>query len=104
MITLPPPFSRIHRAVLVVGIVCLFTSFASIIFVAARNDNAEISANTAGPTQDPSTRASIAERFGKLPLSFEINKGQIDPRVKFLSHGSGYDLFLTPTDAVLTLR
>ena len=99
-----PPFSRTHRAVLVVGIVCLLTSFASIVFVGARNDNAEISATTAAPTANASTKARIAERFGKLPLSFEINKGQSDQSVKFLSHGTGYDLFLTATDAVLTLR
>lgn len=102
MISLTPPFSRIHRAVLVAGIVCLLTTFASIIFVAARNDNSQI--NTAEPAQDPSTNAKIADRFGKLPLSFEVNKGQSDPSVKFLSHGPGYELFLTATDAVLTLR
>ena len=47
MIKLPPPFSRIHRAVLVVTVVCLLTSFASIVFVAARS---EIAANTAALT------------------------------------------------------
>ena len=99
-----PRFSRAHRAVLVVGIVCLLTSFAGMIFVGARNDNSEISAATAVPTANASTKARIAERFGKLPLSFEANKGQSDQSVKFLSHGPGYELFLTATDAVLTLR
>ena len=47
---LPPPFSRIHRAVLLVTTVCLLTSFASIIFVAARHDNGATSANTAALT------------------------------------------------------
>lgn len=47
MIALPPPFSRIHRAVLLVATVCLLTSFASIIFVAARNES---SAHTAALT------------------------------------------------------
>src|SRR5262249_46456329 len=42
--------------------------------------------------------------YGQLPLSFETNHGQTDPRVKFLSHGPGYALFLTDTEAVLTLR
>ena len=50
------------------------------------------------------TKAKIAERFGELPLSFEINKGQTDEAVKFVSHGPGYDLFLTANEAVLTLR
>ena len=53
------------------------------------------------PVSDP---AGIAERYGKLPLRFEANRGQTDPQVKFLSRGPGYDLFLTATEAVLTLR
>ncbi|HET9713799.1 MAG TPA: SBBP repeat-containing protein, partial [Pyrinomonadaceae bacterium] len=90
----------LHRALLVVGIVCLLTSFAGIVFVGARSDNA----STAGPTTDASTRARIAQSFGKLPLSFEINKGQVEQPVKFVSRGPGYILFLTPAEAVLTLH
>ncbi len=53
---------------------------------------------------DAVVKAKIAERFGRLPLSFERNEGQVDPAVKFLSHGPGYDLFLTANEAVLSLR
>lgn len=53
---------------------------------------------------DPATRNSIEQRYGKLPLSFEMNRGQADDRVKFLSRGSGYTLFLTPTEVVLNLH
>ena len=42
------------------------------------------------------------ENYGKLPLSFEANQGQTDSRVDFLSRGSGYTLFLTPAEAVLS--
>ncbi len=42
--------------------------------------------------------------YGKLPLSFEANQGQTDPRVRFLARGSGYAIFLTDDEAVLTLR
>ena len=45
-----------------------------------------------------------AASYGKLPLSFEINQGQTDPRVKFLSRGGGYTLFLTGNEAVLSLQ
>ena len=45
-----------------------------------------------------------AEAYGRLPLSFEANQGQSDRQVKFLSRGSGYALFLTRKEAVLTLR
>jgi hypothetical protein len=52
----------------------------------------------------PAARSRIVESYGKLPLSFEANDGQTDARVKFLSHGSGYTLFLTSDGAVLDLR
>jgi hypothetical protein len=38
-----------------------------------------------------------------VPLSFESNQGQSDPRAKFLSRGNGYEMFLTPTEAVWVL-
>ncbi len=46
----------------------------------------------------------IASAYGRLPLSFEANQGQSDPRVKFLARGSGYGLYLTANTAVLALR
>src|SRR5439155_1974050 len=46
----------------------------------------------------------LAENYGKVSLSFEANQGQADPRVKFLSRGNGYTLFLTGDEAVLSLR
>jgi len=42
--------------------------------------------------------------YGKLPLSFEANQGQSSEQVKFLARGPGYSLFLTPAEAVLSLR
>jgi len=39
-----------------------------------------------------------------LPLSFEVNEGQSDRQVGFLARGSGYMLFLTGDEAVLSLR
>jgi uncharacterized protein (TIGR03437 family) len=39
-----------------------------------------------------------------LPLSFETNRGQTDPSVKFLSRGDGYVLFLSKNSAVFKLR
>jgi hypothetical protein len=45
-----------------------------------------------------------AAAYGRLPLIFEANQGQSDARVKFLARGSGYVLFLTGNEAVLTLQ
>jgi len=48
--------------------------------------------------------APTAAGFGKLPLMFEPNVGQTDPRVRFIARGSNYGLFLTDQDVVLSLR
>ena len=48
--------------------------------------------------------AQFAGKYAALPLAFEPNQGQTDARVKFLSRGHGYTLFLTPDDAVLEFR
>src|SRR5207253_11191711 len=52
----------------------------------------------------PKVQARLAEAYGSLPLSFEPNDGQAERKVKFLSRGSGYTLFLTSDEAVLALR
>jgi hypothetical protein len=51
----------------------------------------------------PDIHLKVNESYGKLPLSFEANQGQTDPKVKFLSRGRGYSLYLTSTEAVLQL-
>jgi len=50
--------------------------------------------------------AAQASRLAQahLPLYFEANQGQTDARVKFLSRGTGYTLFLTEDGATLSLR
>src|SRR5512141_2829587 len=56
------------------------------------------------PSPAAATQARVSLNYGKLPLSFEINRGQADSQVKFLARGQGYGLFLTPREAVLSLR
>jgi len=58
-----------------------------------------------GESTEPNwaTKKRISETYGKLPLHFEANQGQVDERVRFLSRGSGYNLLLTSNEAVLTL-
>src|SRR5213593_2849491 len=49
-------------------------------------------------------RPRAVQNYGKLPLSFEANRGQTDARVQFLARGQGYTLFLTSHEAVLSLQ
>src|SRR5437016_6207561 len=51
-----------------------------------------------------SAATDIVAHYGSLPLAFEMNEGQADSQVKFLSRGVGYELFLTSTGALLTFR
>src|SRR5256886_6378490 len=64
-----------------------------------------LTGSAVAPTRAAGTvKAHLVEAYGKLPLSFEANRGQTDSRVKFLSRGPGYTLFLTQREAVLALR
>jgi Beta-propeller repeat len=53
---------------------------------------------------DQKIKTRGGEAYGRLPIRFEANEGQTDAKVKFLSRGAGYGLFLTQSEAVLTLR
>jgi len=56
-------------------------------------------------TQPPAPAIpTLQSNYGKLPLSFEANQGQWDPAVQFVTRGGGHTLFLTPSEAVLSLR
>lgn len=45
----------------------------------------------------------LSTTYGAFPLSFEVNQGQSDPQVKFLSHNAGSSIFLTSTEAVIVI-
>jgi hypothetical protein len=65
--------------------------------------SAPMSVGTAA--QDVPTRPNvhgILENDFRAPISFEPNLGQTDKRVKFMARGSGYDIFLTQSDALLS--
>ena len=53
-------------------------------------------------------RSNVLDRAGSirktLPLRFEANVGQADPRVRFLSRLDNYDLLLTFNEALIQLR
>ena len=72
----------------------------------ATNNASMIGTSRAESSREASklTRQRVVEAYGKLPLSFEANLGQIDSQVKFVSSRSGQALFLTSTEAVLSLE
>jgi hypothetical protein len=58
---------------------------------------------TATSATGNTAQARAIASYGKLPLSFEVNRGQAAKEIKFLTRGPGYTLFLTERDAVLSL-
>src|SRR5436853_5965245 len=62
---------------------------------AAKNEN-----------QKPSAPASLLTRepYGKLPMSFEENRGQFDDEFQFSARGPGYSVLLNAAGAVLKLQ
>jgi len=66
------------------------------------------SASTAGGASagvsDRLTRLRVSEIYGKIPLSFEENQGQVAPPVKFLARGGSYALFFSPDEVAISLR
>ena len=92
---------RVLSLGLVTAIV-LFAGFAKLFDRSTHAESPAVASNLLLAGDSESTR--IANRYGELPLRFEPNEGQTDERVKFLSRGPGYDLFLTATGAVISLR
>ena len=52
---------------------------------------------------DGATKLRVENSLAKLPLRFEKNEGQTSEEVRFLSRGSGYAMYFTPTEAVTVL-
>lgn len=50
------------------------------------------------------TGAITVAAYGRLPLSFEPNRGQAAAAVQYVSHGPGFTLFLTGSAATLAVR
>ena len=59
---------------------------------------------TATTSTTSQTESAARQAYGQLPISFEQNQGQYDSKVKYLSRGAGYSLFLTKQQAVLSLQ
>ena len=60
---------------------------------------------TPRPAAPPAPHAArIASTLDQLPLAFEPNVGQTDPRVRFLARCAGYTLLLRADEALMLLR
>jgi hypothetical protein len=63
-----------------------------------------LSAQQPGTTRISPQTVPSGALYGKLPLTFEANRGQSNTQVDFLSRGKGYTALLTTGGMVLNLR
>src|SRR5437870_234460 len=47
------------------------------------------------------SKAAIGEAYGKLPLHFEENRGQADPRARYLARTPGGSVLIAPHELAL---
>lgn len=69
---------------------------------AARADGPRQSAPTPSlrAKPDSASRTRLLDTYGRLPLSFEVNRGQTDASVDFISRAAGRSLFLARNGAL----
>jgi hypothetical protein len=77
-----------------------FKPFGYLLLALAAVANAQA---VSSPTVESAGTTSVLERFARMPLSFEENKGQVNPAVKFVSRAPGYQVFLTANEVVVAL-
>ena len=78
---------------------CLLFGISSLFVVSTRS--------SAGLQGDPraAVRTTVAsQQFSQLPLAFELNRGQVDPQVKYLVHAGSFTAYLTPSGVIVGLH
>lgn len=100
------------KAAKTMGVVTLLCGFLLLMVLEGRgkrifldhSGRTTAASNEAAESRAARETSHWVDAYGRLPLSFEQNQGQTAREVRFVSHGSGYQLFLTPQEAVITLR
>jgi hypothetical protein len=91
--------SKVKRAIAKIT----FVTVLQLVFLVSAMGGA-FAARTSSGALGEAVRTRVSKSYWRLPLRFEANQGQTDNRVKFLSRGLGYNLFLTSEEAVFALR
>src|SRR5262245_22484840 len=70
----------------------------------ASSPGAAQAALRANQEDEAATKDRVKRQYGRLPMNFEVNQGQADDSVRFLSRGHGYQVFLTDNEIALVLQ
>jgi uncharacterized repeat protein (TIGR01451 family) len=92
-----------RNAVVVALLLALFIT-ATTIFFSGRSEAKLSNPEPLSMSETQPQKSNIQASYGQTPLSFEVNQGQTDKRVRFTAHGHGYGLFLTNDEAVIALQ
>ncbi len=88
-------------------VVLIVLSVASCSLLLFRSSIPTDTAATSEPRSDHQLsveeQKSIADNFAQIPLHFELNQGQADPSVRFISRSGNHALFLKQNEAQLVL-
>jgi hypothetical protein len=97
--------NRVSMFIFAMGFLAICVGSGSWALAARRTATArKPPAHSAAAVPKATVEPNVRTKYGALPLNFEANEGQTDASVQFISHGSGYTLFLRQTDAVLSLQ
>ena len=69
----------------------------------ARRPSGATAAHVADSRSAVAHGQQLIAAYGKLPLSFESNQGQMDQSVQFIAHGARQAILLTSAEAILNL-
>src|SRR5262249_51639963 len=105
------PYFATHRLITIVLIAVVGLSAAVLWrgrFVSAMPGSsapsASPAASRANKRDDAAAKDRVMRQYGRLPMNFEVNQGQANDSVRFLSRGHGYQVFLTDSEAALVLQ
>ncbi|HKE05295.1 MAG TPA: hypothetical protein VKE91_14645, partial [Blastocatellia bacterium] len=101
------PYFATHRLITVVLVAVVGLSAAvlrSDLSVSARRASSASGVSRANQEADAAAKDRVKRQYGRLPMNFEVNQGQANDSVRFLSRGHGYQVFLTDNEAALVLQ
>jgi hypothetical protein len=78
-------------------------TFSYLVLLALLLGSTAFSASEEDQPARPKAHGILVNYFD-APISFEPNQGQADVQVKFMARGAGYNLFLTPRNALFSFR
>ncbi|MGH9844190.1 MAG: SBBP repeat-containing protein, partial [Blastocatellia bacterium] len=84
--------------------IAVFAAIAAISWRGRSVSADEANPATPAPVDLQKRQQEMTRAYRRLPMNFEVNQGQADPGVKFISRGHGYQVFLTGSEAALVLQ